>query len=165
MHFSLRYLALCALAVAAIHGLPAGIACGKRPRRQPAARGTDVYMSATKLLLAQRILLNATVRATKANQNGLLGFGSTDRNNYRLMPEASVAMLLRKDLAVGVEYRAKPDNLAFAGAAFREDGWRDVFVVYTPSKRFSLTAAAVNLGNIVGNPRQTGVYLSGQLSY
>ena len=38
--------------------------------------GTDVYVSATKLFLAQSVLVNATLRSTNANQNGLLGFGS-----------------------------------------------------------------------------------------
>ena len=38
--------------------------------------GTDLYVSATKLLLAQGLLVNATLRNTNANQNGLLGFGS-----------------------------------------------------------------------------------------
>lgn len=36
--------------------------------------GTDVYVSATKLLLAESVLLNGTLRATRANQIGILGF-------------------------------------------------------------------------------------------
>ena len=56
--------------------------------------GTDVYVSATKLFLAQGILVNGTLRATKANQGGLLGFGATlggADNSYELQPEFSVA--------------------------------------------------------------------------
>jgi hypothetical protein len=53
--------------------------------------GVDVYVSATKLLLAQGVLVNATLRATKANQNGLLGFGGTAQDHYRVEPEFSVA--------------------------------------------------------------------------
>ncbi len=56
--------------------------------------GTDLYVSATKLFLAPRILVNGTVRATKANQNGLLGFGGAQGNSYKLQPEVSVAKLL-----------------------------------------------------------------------
>ena len=37
--------------------------------------GVELYFNATKLLLAQGLLVNATLRASKANQNGLLGFG------------------------------------------------------------------------------------------
>src|SRR4249920_2291281 len=55
--------------------------------------GVDLYISATKLFLAQAILVNGTLRATKANQNGLLGFGSADRSGYSLEPEVSVAWL------------------------------------------------------------------------
>jgi hypothetical protein len=127
--------------------------------------GVDLYLSATKLFLAQGILVNGTLRATKANQNGLLGFGATDRRGYRFRPEISVAYLLHRTLAVGAEVRAKPDNLGFAGAAFREHAWKDVFVAWAPGKHLSITAAYVDLGNIVGHERQTGGYLSVQLAY
>ncbi len=131
---------------------------------QARRHGVDVYVSATKLLLAQGLLLNGTLRATRANQNGLLGFGSTGHAGHRLQPEASVAWLLRKDLALGAEYRAKPDNLAFAGAAFREDDWKDVFIAWAPSKHLSVTLAYVDLGNVVGHARQHGGYLSVQVA-
>ena len=127
--------------------------------------GTDLYISAAKLFLAQGILVNGTLRATKANQNGLLGFGSADQDDYRLMPEVSVAWLLRKDLAIGAEYRFKPDNLSCAGAAFQEDDWKDLFIAWAPTKNVSVTAAYVDLGNIVGHERQTGAYLSLQLAF
>ncbi len=126
--------------------------------------GTDVYLSATKLLLAQGLLLNGTLRATKANQNGLLGFGSSAHTGYHLEPEVSVAWLLRKNIALGAEYRAKPNNLAFAGEAFNEQAWKDVFIAWAPCKRASLTLAYVDLGNIVGHRRQTGAYASLQLA-
>jgi hypothetical protein len=127
--------------------------------------GVDLYTSATKLFLAQGILVNATLRATKANQNGLLGFGSSDKSGYSLQPEISVAWLLRKNLALGAEYRAKPDNLNFAGSAFHEDDWKDVFIAWAPNKTLSLTAAWVDLGNIAGNKHQTGGYLSAQIAF
>ena len=127
--------------------------------------GVDFYVSATKLFLAQGILVNATLRATKANQNGLLGFGSADKSGYSLQPEVSVAWLLRKNIAIGAEYRAKPNNLAFAGDAFREDDWKDVFIAWAPTKNVSITAAYVDLGNIVGHTHQTGGYVSLQLAY
>lgn len=127
--------------------------------------GLDLYVSATKLLLAQSVLVNGTLRATKANQNGLLGFGSSQSNAYHLEPEISAAWLLRKDVAVGAEYRWKPNNLAFAGAPFEEQDWKDLFVAWAPTKNVSLTAAYVDLGNIVGHERQTGGYLSLQLGY
>ena len=144
--------------------------------------GTDVYVSATKLLLAQNLLLNGTVRLTKANQFGLLGFGGDKNDSYKPMLELSAAYLLRKDLAIGAEYRMKPDNLRspandllFGGANvvdLKEDDAFDIFIAYAPTKNISLTAAYVNLGNIAtvkavgadyGN--QDGVYLSAQFGF
>lgn len=127
--------------------------------------GTDFYLSATKLVLGEGVLLNGTLRASRANQNGLLGFGSADRSGYRLKPELSAAWLLRKDLAVGAEVRYKADNLAFAGSAFREEAWKDLFVAWAPNKRVSFTLAYVDLGNIVGHPHQGGAYVSVQLGH
>jgi hypothetical protein len=132
--------------------------------------GTDVYLSATKLFLAQGVLVNATLRATKANQNGLLGFGGTAHDSYSLQPELSVAWLLRRDVAVGAEWRAKPDNLdpSTLGNGLHEDDWFDGFVAWAPSKWLSLTLAYVDLGRIVpaaAPRRQTGGYLSAQFAY
>lgn len=140
--------------------------------------GTDVYASATKLLLAQGVLVNATLRATRANQNGLMGFGGAlGQSKYRLVPEFSVAYLLRRDLAIGAEVRFKPNNLepvgnALFGAnsgALREDSWKDLFIAWAPSKHLSLTLAYVDLGRIapalVAGRKQTGGYVSAQIAF
>ena len=125
--------------------------------------GVDVYLSATKILLDQSLLLNATVRATRANQMGLLGFGGERGNHYKPMLEASVAYLFRHDLVAGVEYRMKPRNLALDN----EKDYYDAFLAWFPSKHWSVTAAWVALGDItVLNPtRQKGVYLSLQAGF
>ena len=127
--------------------------------------GVDVYLSATKLLLPQAVLINATLRATRANQNGLLGFGASGHAQHRLLPEISVAWLLNRQLALGAEWRAKPDNLnpSALGAGLKEDDWRDIFVAWAPNKQWSVTAAWVDLGRIVPavQPRaQRAAYLS-----
>ena len=140
--------------------------------------GADVYVSATKLFLAQGILVNGTLRATKANQGGLLGFGATlggADNGYELQPEISVAYLINSKLAVGIEYRAMPNKLQRAGQAaglgdgLRADDWKDLFIAYAPSKNVSITAAYVDLGRIVpattGGRKQTGVYVSAQIAF
>ena len=133
--------------------------------------GTDVYVSATKLFLAQGLLVNGTLRATRANQNGLLGFGSRSQNSYTLQPEISLAYLLRRDLAVGVEYRAMPNLLRreFIPGALAADDWMDLFVAWAPSKHLSVTAAYVDLGRIApgltSNRRQRGSYLSVQVAF
>ncbi len=139
--------------------------------------GVDAYVSATKLLLAQGLLVNGTLRATKANQNGLLGFGGKNpaRDSYSLQPELSVAYLLSRNVAVGAEYRFKPNNLealgraAGLGSALREDDWKDIFIAWAPSKNLSVTLAYVDLGRVVpgitGNRKQTGAYLSAQVAF
>lgn len=140
--------------------------------------GTDLYVSATKLFLAQGLLVNGTLRATNANQNGLLGFGATlggSENRYRLQPELSVAWLLRKDLAVGFEYRAIPNRLQRAGNAaglgngLAADDWKDLFIAWAPNKNLSLVLAYVDLGRIVpattSQRKQTGTYLSAQFAF
>lgn len=140
--------------------------------------GADVYVSATKLFLAQGILVNGTLRATQANQGGLLGFGATlggADNGYEIHPEISVAYLLRRNLAVGVEYRSMPNKLQTAGRAaglgegLRAGNWKDIFVAWSPSKNVSLTAAYVDLGTIVpattGQRQQRGVYVSAQFAF
>ncbi|MBB4756453.1 hypothetical protein XarjCFBP7653_00945 [Xanthomonas arboricola] len=126
--------------------------------------GTDVYVSASRLLLqgagGYQLLLNGTLRATRANQAGLLGFGGDRRNSYRLVGEASAAVVLSPAWVVGVEYRDKPDNLGFA----REQAWADGFVAWFPSKHVSLTAAWAELGDIATLADQRGPYLSLQVA-
>jgi hypothetical protein len=126
-------------------------------------RGVDYYVSATKLYLAQSILLNATVRMTKANQMGLLGFGGDKKDKYEPEFEGSAAYLLNRKLAVGAEYRMKPRNLGVDN----EKDYYDVFLAYFPTKNLSVTAAYVNLGDItIFNPKQQrGWYLSLQAGF
>ncbi len=125
--------------------------------------GVDYYASATKIYLAQSLLLNATLRMTKANQMGLLGFGGDKKNTYEPELEASAAYLLNRKLAVGAEYRMKPRNLGVDN----EKDYYDVFVAYFPTKNLSVTAAYATLGDItVFNPKnQRGWYLSLQAGF
>ncbi|MDR7306381.1 DUF3034 family protein [Rhodoferax saidenbachensis] len=139
--------------------------------------GTDFYVSATKLFLGQSLLVNGTLRYTNANQNGLLGFGSKapGKNEGSWVPEVSVAYLLNKNLAVGAEYRVKPNNLEALGRAsglasgLAEDAWQDLFVAWAPNKHASVTLAYLDLGRILpaitANRSQTGFYLSAQFAF
>jgi hypothetical protein len=123
--------------------------------------GVDYYASASKLFLAQSLLINGTLRATKANQMGLLGFGGDKKDQYQVMPEASVAYLLNRKLVAGLEYRRKPNNLSIDD----EKAYYDAFVAWFPNKTISLTLAYANLGDItVFNPKsQRGWYVSVQV--
>lgn len=131
--------------------------------------GTDYYVAATKLFLAPGILVNATLRATEANQGGLLGFGAQGEG-YSVQPEIMVSKLLSNTLAVGGEYRRMPNNLNQPlNGALASDDWKSVFVAWAPHKQWSLTGAYVDLGRIVPGLTQArdqrGFYLSAQLSF
>lgn len=127
--------------------------------------GTDLYLAGSKLffaaLMGRNVLVNATVRGTRANQGGLLGFGGDRNTAYKLQLESSVGVFINRRWLTGMEYRQKPDNLTFA----REDNWWDVFVAWVPDRRLAVTAAWVNLGHIGGLPGQQGAYLSLQGSF
>jgi hypothetical protein len=123
--------------------------------------GTDYYVSATKLFLAQSLLLNATLRFTEANQFGILGFGGDRHDGHEAHFEASAAWLISRRLALGAEYRSKPDNL---GIAHEDDAW-DVFLAWAPAKQVSITVAWVDLGNIVIADDQAGLYASLQVGF
>jgi hypothetical protein len=123
--------------------------------------GVDYYVAATKLFLNQSLLLDGTVRMTKANQFGLLGFGGDKDNGYSAQFEGSAAYLLNKHLAIGVEARTKPDNLGFA----KEQASYDVFGAYALNKHLSLTLAYADLGSIATFKNQRGLYLSLQAGF
>ncbi|MEI8643347.1 DUF3034 family protein [Pseudoalteromonas sp. Hal040] len=120
--------------------------------------GTDIYLAASKLhlgaLAGYNWFWNTTFRYSDANQLGLLGFGGPD-SDRELLFEASTAMFLTHQIAVGVEYREKSNNLGLG-----EQDWQDVFVAWFPNKHVSVTAAWLDLGSIAGAEDQTGWYLS-----
>ncbi|CAL1690911.1 hypothetical protein MMB232_01045 [Brevundimonas subvibrioides] len=123
--------------------------------------GTEAYVAATKLFLAQSLLVSGTVRWTDANQTGLLGFGGDRNDDLEPQFEGSVGYLLSRNLVVGAEVRTKPDNLGFAG----EDDWLNVYAAWAINKHLSVTAAWVDLGSIATFENQRGLYLSLQAGF
>jgi hypothetical protein len=121
--------------------------------------GSEFYIAITKYHLAalnnRNILWNLTIRATEANQTGLLGFGGP-KDNISLQVETSVALQLNRGVFVGLDYRLKPDNLA----TVEEDAWANLFIRYLPNKHFNVTAAYLDFGDIAGLRNQSGVYFS-----
>ena len=122
--------------------------------------GLDVYLAASKVyfeaIAGRNLVTNLTLRATKANQTGLLGFGTATNNDYTLQAEASIAVLLTDNFALGYEYKQKPDELSFA----QEQDWQDIFVAWFVNKHLSVVGAYVDLGSIAGFKQQQGWYLS-----
>lgn len=121
--------------------------------------GTDYTVSVARAWLngiAQRTtLLNVNLRYGNSNQFGILGYGGDDADP-RVNLEVAGALFITRSIAVGFEWRQKPDNLS----ALKEDNARDVFLAYFPNKRLSLTTAWVDLGDIAGATNQRGVYFS-----
>ncbi|WP_420605393.1 DUF3034 family protein [Novosphingopyxis sp.] len=123
--------------------------------------GTDFYIAATKIVLSQSLLLSGTLRYTKANQLGLLGFGGDKSDDRSLQFEGSLGYMLSRNLVVGAEYRTKPDNLGIA----REDDWWDLFAAWSITDHFTLTAAYADLGTIAIAEKQRGGLISLQASF
>ena len=125
--------------------------------------GYDYYVSATKIYLEHSLLLNATLRATRANQMGLLGFGGDRNDATRLKPEFSAAYLINRKLVIGAEYRRKPHNLSVDN----EKAYYDAFIAWFPTRNFSVTAAYAHLGDITifNEKKQKGLYLSLQAGF
>jgi hypothetical protein len=125
------------------------------------ADGVDYYVAATKVLLDQSLVLDTTLRLTKANQTGLLGFGGDKSDAYHAEFEGSAGYLITKHLVVGAEVRTKPNNLGFA----KEDTWYDAFVAYAFNKNLSATVAYADLGSIATFTNQRGLYVSLQAGF
>lgn len=106
-------------------------------------------------LEGRNVILDATLRRTRANQFGLFGFGG-DGRSFRLVPEFSAAVFVNDELLLGAEYRDRPNNLA----GLRENSAEDVFLAWTPSKNVTLIGAWTDLGSIAGKPPQRGLYVS-----
>lgn len=124
------------------------------------AADQEYYLAASKIwldsLFGRNLLLNYTLRATRAQQTGLLGFATQSDHSYQWCHEISAVVLLSHQLALGVEYKQKPDTLAAA----TEQDWRDVFVAWFVNKQLSLVAGYVDLGSIAGKANQDGYYLA-----
>lgn len=141
--------------------------------------GTDWYVAATKFVTigGKKVVLDGTLRATKANQMGLLGFGGgslNGNNGYKLKPEVSAGVFVTDNVVLGAEYRAKPNNIRNDTTfGFREDAAWDIFMAYFVNKNMAITAAYANLGQVgpaqaqVSSmaKKQDGLYLQLQANF
>jgi hypothetical protein len=126
---------------------------------------TEGYLAASRVFLGAafgyNLLVNGSLRYSRANETGLLGFGGDRNDNRSVLKEGSLAVLFNPRWALGVEYREKPDNLSFAG----ESDWADLFLGYFPNKHLSIVLAYARLGEIATLDNQNGTYLSVQGSF
>jgi|JI10StandDraft_1071094.scaffolds.fasta_scaffold364068_2 hypothetical protein len=127
--------------------------------------GVDLYGGVSRLFLGgffgHNVLVNGVVRASRANEIGLLGFGGPGRDNYQFQFEATAAVFLTRRVAIGWDFRQKSKNLR----GVDEDPWQDLFLAVVPSRHFKLVAAYARLGEVAGLGHQDGAYLSVQGSF
>lgn len=123
--------------------------------------GTDFTVSATKLVLGASVLANATLRVTKANQFGLLGFGGDRHAGRSAQFEGTFGWLVTPRLVIGGEWRTRPDNLGIA----HEDDARDLFAAWALGRHLTMTAAYVDAGSVATFGGQRGGLLSLQVAY
>jgi len=121
----------------------------------------DYYITATKAYLKHSLIASATVRTTRANQFGLLGFGGDKTDSYGLEVEGSLVYMLRRHILVGADYRSKPNTLGFA----EEGDSKALYAVWFANKNLSVTLAGLDLGPVAGQGRQQGVYVSAQVGF
>lgn len=141
--------------------------------------GTTFYLAASKLFLdglfGRYTFVDFDIDFTRANQNGLLGFGGVGpdggfRGHYQAEPAFSVAQFIRRNVAVGYEFRAMPQNQlvgynALGNAVSQTSNWQDIFIAFFPVKSVSVTAAYACLGTIASIPDQNGLYVSMNASF
>lgn len=129
------------------------------------ASDIEPYMAATKVWLdgiaGRTVLLDGTLRLTRANQLGLLGFGGDKDDSRKLRFEGSAAVFLTDRIILGAEWRQKPDNLS----VFKEDAFADAFLAWVPNRRVAITLAQTELGNIANKDHQRGPYLSAKFDF
>ncbi len=133
--------------------------------------GFELYASVTRYAAPEGLVLNATLRATRANQNGLLGFGGRHGSGVKFAPEFSLAWQATPKLTLGAEARAKPDNLnhsVLGTGALKEDGWFDAWARWQPRADVAVSFSWLDLGRIapaLQPRRQSGSQLTLALSY
>ncbi|MHC5035437.1 MAG: DUF3034 family protein [Planctomycetota bacterium] len=112
--------------------------------------GVDFTLTATKIvkLLKRPTILSVGARATEAAQFGFLGF----TNDYDLTFEGSAVMLVTDRLAVGAEYRQKPDELGrIPGVIGGEDDWWDVHAAYIVNDHMNIYATVGHAGTVLNH--------------
>ena len=120
--------------------------------------GVDFTLTGTKLItsLPRPVLVSAGLRASRAAQLGFVGF--TD--DYSLTFEGSALVLVTDNLAVGAEYRQKPDDLGrIPGLIGGEDSWWDVHAAYIINDHMNLYATVGKAGTVLNHGEETLVGL------
>lgn len=116
--------------------------------------GVDMTLTATKSVacMGRPTIVSAGLRASKAAQFGLTGFG----DDYLVSFEGSVVMLVTDQLAIGTEVRQKRDQYAdVPGLVEGEDTWWDVHAAYILNNNAEIYAVVGDAGAVLNERDET----------
>jgi hypothetical protein len=118
--------------------------------------GVDYTLYASKMLtfLPRPLLVNLGLRNSEAAHIGLLGF-TGDRE---FLFEGNLVLFATKRLAIGAEYRQKPDKYQpIPGLIEDEDDWWSVVFGYVFNNHFTVSGGYFNMGDVL-NEQSTNAY-------
>ena len=117
----------------AVQGSGAAPCCARSARADRS--GVDFYLAATKLLMGESLLVNATVRETRANQFGLLGFGGDRWQRLHAAVRGLGGAAADTAASPSAPTPHQADDLGFA----QEDTAFDIFIACFLDKHLSAT--------------------------
>ena len=110
--------------------------------------GVDYTIYATKMLsfLPRPLLINAGLRSSEAAHTGLLGFTGERETLF----EGNVVLFATDNLAIGAEYRQKPNNYQpIDGIIAGEDDWWSIVAAYVVNENLTVSGGYFNLGDVL----------------
>ncbi|MBU1056412.1 MAG: DUF3034 family protein [Proteobacteria bacterium] len=94
------------------------------------------------------ILFNVGARNTEAAHIGLLGF----TGHRKLVFEGNVVLFATDRLAIGAEYRQKPNAYtSIPGLVEPEDDWWSVVAAYVVNDHFTISGGVFSLGEVLNH--------------
>lgn len=126
--------------------------------------GLDYTLYASKMFTSapRPVLLNAGLRSTSAAHIGLLGF--TDERD--LVFEGNAVMLVTDRLALGAEYRQKPDAYdEIPGLIGNEDDWWSLVFGYVANDHLTVSGGYFHLGQVLNNEENVAFGLKAKYEF
>lgn len=112
--------------------------------------GVEFTLTASKTItsLPRPVIFSVGARASKASQFGLMGFG----DKYMVSFEGNLDVLVTDNLAIGGEFRDKPEVMGrIPGLVAQDDPWWDVHAAYFFGPHSSLYAVAGDAGGVANH--------------
>jgi hypothetical protein len=116
--------------------------------------GLDFTLTASKTITAlpRPLMFSVGARASRASQFGLMGFS----DEYMVSFEGNVDVLVTDNLAIGGEFRDKPDVMGrVPDLVAKDDPWWDVHAAYFFGPHSSLYAVVGDAGGVANHTDET----------